>query len=188
MLYVFGWLQSLDAETTVHLMNAYLKLGGYNVLLLDWSEYNVGTYTATLLRMSKISRIVGEAMLNLFSHGMDAKKFHCVGHSFGAHSCGIMGRELIRISNGEYKFGRITGLDAAGPGFFPPISENSLNIYDAQFVDAIHSDVFFIGARQPIAHVDFFPNYDQVQPSCPPMKLHSLYDFTNGKQKIMESF
>lgn len=106
VLYVSGWTQSPDAETTTLLIKAYLNRGDHNILVLDWSEYSVGLYGAVMIRISKISRIFGRIMLKLFDKGLNARAFHCVGHSFGAHSCGIMGRELYQFSNRRHKFGR----------------------------------------------------------------------------------
>lgn len=106
MLYVFGWTQSPDAETSQLLLKAYLKRADHNVLVLDWSDYSVGTYGVVMIRISQISRIFGRTLLKLFDKGLNAKSFHCVGHSFGSHSCGIMGRELYQVSNRRHKFGR----------------------------------------------------------------------------------
>lgn len=106
MFYVSGWTQSPDAETSLLLIRAYLKRGDYNVLVLDWSDYSVGTYIAVMIRISKISRIFGRTLLRLCDKGLNIKSFHCVGHSFGAHSCGIIGRELYRVSNKRHKLGR----------------------------------------------------------------------------------
>lgn len=106
MLYISGWIQSPDTETSQQLIQAYLKRGDYNVLVLDWGDYSVGLYSAVLIRMCRISRILGRTMLKLFDKGLNAKSFHCVGHSFGAHGCGIMGRELYQASNRRHKFGR----------------------------------------------------------------------------------
>lgn len=106
VLYISGWTQSPDAVTTRLLVNAYLKRGDYNVLLLDWSDYSVGIYGAVMIRISRISRIFGRVLPKLFDKGLNAKSFHCVGHSFGAHSCGIMGRELYQVSDRKYKLKR----------------------------------------------------------------------------------
>jgi pimeloyl-ACP methyl ester carboxylesterase len=106
LLYVSGWTQNPDAETSKLLINAYLNRGDYNVLVLDWGDYSVGTYGAVMIRISRISRIFGRAWLKLFDKGLNVKSFHCVGHSFGAHACGIMGRELNQVSHRRLKFGR----------------------------------------------------------------------------------
>lgn len=105
-MYVFGWTRAPNEVTTLLITNAYLKRGDYNILLLDWSDYSVGVYHTVMARICKISRIYGRVLLKLFDKGLNAKSFHCVGHSFGAHSCGIMGRELYRSSNKRHKFGR----------------------------------------------------------------------------------
>lgn len=107
VLYVHGWTQSPDAETSQLLIKAYLKRGDYNILILDWSDYSMGLYSSAMIRISKISRIFGRALLRLFDKGLSSKSFHCVGHSFGAHACGIMGRELFQISNRKHKLGRL---------------------------------------------------------------------------------
>lgn len=106
ILFISGWTQSPDAEASQLLIKAYLKRGDYNILVLDWSDYSVGLYSAVMIRMSKISRIYGRVLLRLFDKGLDSKSLHCIGHSFGAHSCGIIGRELYQVSNRKYKLGR----------------------------------------------------------------------------------
>lgn len=70
----------------------------------------MGLYEAVMIRISKISRIFGRALFGLFDKGLNPNSFHCVGHSFGAHSCGIMGRELLQTSNRKYKLGRFVNL------------------------------------------------------------------------------
>lgn len=107
VLFVSGWMMSPDAETSQLLIRTYLKRGDYNVLVLDWSDYSVGTYYIAMIRISKISRMVGQSLKKLFDKGLDVNTFHCVGHSFGAHSCGIMGRELLQVSHQKYKLGRL---------------------------------------------------------------------------------
>lgn len=106
MLFISGWTQSPEAETSLLIIKAYLKRNDHNILILDWSDYSVGLYSAVMIRISKISRIFGRTLLKLFDKGLNDKSFHCVGHSFGAHSCGIMGRELYQMSNRRYKLGR----------------------------------------------------------------------------------
>lgn len=76
---------------------------------------------------------------------------------------------------------RITGLDPAGPNFFPPIYENPLGPSDGEFVDTIQSDNFFIGTSVPLGHASFFPNNGSVQQGCPPLKLNSFFDFITSE-------
>lgn len=83
VIYITGWMMSPKAETSVQLIEAYLKYQNCNLIVLDWSDYSVGLYTAVMFRITKISHIVGKEVTKLFMKGMSDKKFHCVGHSFG---------------------------------------------------------------------------------------------------------
>lgn len=76
-------------------------------MVLDWGDYSNGFYDSVKEEMSKISRMFGKKVFELFDTVLNVKSFHCVGHSFGAHACGIIGRELIQWSGGKYKFGRL---------------------------------------------------------------------------------
>lgn len=201
VMFVFGWMMSPDADTSQLVIIGFLNRGDYNVLVLDWSDYSVGMYYQAMINISKISRLAGRSLKKLFDKGINANTFHCVGHSFGAHSCGIMGRELLQVSGRKYKLGRfvevcnnagtvmnnnllnrITGLDPAGRGFYPALFEHPLSPKDATFVDSIHTDVSFVGTKNPTGHVTFYPNYDLVQqPGCLPLKFHSFYDYQQSK-------
>ncbi|CAO1426301.1 unnamed protein product, partial [Diamesa serratosioi] len=105
-----------------------------------------------------------------------------VGHSFGSHMCGIIGRRIQKDSRRKYKLDRITALDPPWPGFYPAVSDSPLTKYDAEFVDAIHTDSFFVGHFGKVGHVDFYPNNAQVQPGCP--KLRTL-DIANSKDVLL---
>lgn len=84
-MYVSGWMMSPTGETSVQLIDAYLKYQDCNLLLLDWSDYSVGLYTVVMFRISTIARIVGKHLTKLFKYGLNDKMFHCVGHSFGGN-------------------------------------------------------------------------------------------------------
>lgn len=105
-MFVFGWSQSPVGDTSRQLIDAYIERGDQNFLVLDWSDYSVGLYMPVLIKISQISRMMGRVLMRMCKKGLKAENFHCVGHSFGAHSCGIMGREIIAISDGKYKIGR----------------------------------------------------------------------------------
>ena len=72
---------------------------------------------------------------------------HCIGHSLGAHICGLSGK----LMDEETKWDRISGLDPAGPLFFRDAQAfdlhcslctpaSRLNGTDGNIVDVIHSD------------------------------------------------
>lgn len=112
---------------------------------------------------------------------------HCIGHSLGAHVCGLAGKmlnnPLLKSWNwvpwnyqaAVPKWNRISGLDPAGPLFFNDASffeihcaqcteASRLNATDAEIVDVIHTDgdpTYFggiqYGTLQKAGIVDFYP-------------------------------
>ena len=107
VMYIFGWTRDPTDSTSIMITNAYLERGDYNLLILDWSDYNLGPYSTVMENSCKISRIYGRVLMKLFDKGLRTESFHCVGHSLGAHFCGIIGRELYHISNKRHKLGRL---------------------------------------------------------------------------------
>lgn len=79
-------------------------------------------------------------------------------------------------------FSRISGLDPAFYGFYPPLIEGPVSKDDAEFVDTIHTDSFWIGSPYPAGHVSFFPNDAKIQPGCPPLRFAGYMDFINSKK------
>ena len=70
----------------------------------------------------------------------------------------------------------MSALDPTGPYFESTDPAVRLDPTDAQFVDSIHTDAgtlldFGLGVRQPMGHVDFFPNGGKFQPGCPHNKF-----------------
>ncbi|KAK8784521.1 hypothetical protein V5799_009114 [Amblyomma americanum] len=96
------------------------------------------------------------------------ERVHLVGFSLGAHAAGFCGRHFYNST--QQQLGRITGLDPAGPLFENP--NISLSSSDVTFVDVIHTnggpinDLKF-GRKNPMGHVDFYPNGGSDQPGCP---------------------
>ena len=69
------------------------------------------------------------------------------------------------------KFGRISGMDPAGPYFENTPNYVRLETNDADFVDCIHTDgkplyEAGFGMMQAIGHADFYPNGGFDQPGC----------------------
>lgn len=70
-------------------------------------------------------------------------------------------------------------MDPALPGFTPlPIvgqglvEDGHLNTNDSHFVDVIHTCAGYLGIKDPIGHVDFYPNGGgPPQPGCDILKV-----------------
>jgi hypothetical protein len=72
-------------------------------------------------------------------------------------------------------------LDPAEPHFADTDPIMRLDPSDADFVDVIHTDAApFIsggfGIKQPVGHVDFYPNGGEIQPGCENAMFDSLGD------------
>jgi hypothetical protein len=84
-------------------------------------------------------------------------------------------------------------LDPASPLFTDNVSYGDqvhLDPNDADFVDVIHSNaasLLFggVGAREPLGHVDFYPNGGEHQAGCPNVIVSTISGFFGNEQQIM---
>lgn len=82
----------------------------------------------------------------------------------GAQISGLTGQEVQRQCN--KKLARITGLDPAGPLYQGLDESKRLDKSDAQFVDVIHTNMYWLGYTGNTGTVDFYPNCGAHQPGC----------------------
>ncbi|KAI8125506.1 Inactive pancreatic lipase-related protein 1 [Lucilia cuprina] len=184
---VHGWKSSTQSNSIQSIRGAYMQKGHINVfgriskcsenflkiyifeifqtiLAINWRDQADNIY---YLRPARYTVQVGRAVAKLIDllveeKGADPMRIHLIGHSLGSHIMGYAG------SYTKYRVGRITGLDPARPAFEDCIGpENHLDRTDAEFVDVIHSCAGFLGFKNPIGHVDFYPNGGHPpQPGC----------------------
>ncbi|XP_070642596.1 lipase member I isoform X2 [Bos indicus] len=158
-----SWLQNF--------VRILLNQDDMNIIVVDW---NRGATTFLYVRAVKNTRKVAVSLSryiqNLLKHGASLDNFHFIGVSLGAHISGFVGK----IFHG--RVGRITGLDPAGPQFSGKPSTGRLDYTDADFVDVIHTDTNGLGIKQPLGHIDFYPNGGKKQPGCP-KSIFSAYYF-----------
>ncbi|XP_070311187.1 lipase member I isoform X5 [Odocoileus virginianus] len=149
-----SWLQNF--------VRILLNQDDVNIIVVDW---NRGATTFLYIRAVKNTRKVAVSLSryiqNLLKHGASLDNFHFIGVSLGAHISGFVGK----IFHG--RVGRITGLDPAGPQFSGKPANGRLDYTDANFVDVIHTDTNGLGIKQPLGHIDFYPNGGKKQPGCP---------------------
>ncbi|XP_012300160.2 lipase member I isoform X3 [Aotus nancymaae] len=149
-----SWLQNF--------LRILLNEEDMNVIVVDWNRgATTFIYSRAVKNTRKVAASLSGHIKNLLKHGASLDNFHFIGVSLGAHISGFVGK----IFHGQ--LGRITGLDPAGPRFSrkPPYSR--LDYTDAKFVDVIHSDSNGLGIREPLGHIDFYPNGGNKQPGCP---------------------
>ncbi|XP_074153427.1 lipase member I-like [Sminthopsis crassicaudata] len=133
-----------------------------NTIIVDWN-WGATTliYQRAVQNTRKVAMFLKERIDKMLKFGASLDSFHFIGVSLGAHISGFVGQMF------KGQLGRITGLDPAGPYFSQKPPHKRLDYTDAQFVDVIHSDSNALGIKQPLGHIDFYPNGGKSQPGCP---------------------
>ncbi|XP_010358677.2 lipase member I isoform X1 [Rhinopithecus roxellana] len=149
-----SWLQNF--------VSILLNEEDMNVIVVDWNRgATTFIYDRAVKNTRKVAVSLSGHIKNLLKHGASLDNFHFIGMSLGAHISGFVGK----IFHGQ--LGRITGLDPAGPKFSRKLPYKRLDYTDAKFVDVIHSNSNGLGIREPLGHIDFYPNGGKKQPGCP---------------------
>ncbi|KAL5239775.1 hypothetical protein ACI65C_007185 [Semiaphis heraclei] len=172
-LHSSGWDRSLHTVLIVHgyggagqdylpgavLRDAYLNNGKYNVFMVDWGKLSaIPCYAASVHNLKPVARCMAVMLTHLRAAGLDVDQLTCVGHSLGAHLCGIMANYL------PFRMHRIIGVDPAKP-LIRNRASSRLDSGDADVVQIIHATSRY-GDLKRMGHVDFCLNGGHVQPFC----------------------
>ncbi|KAI4488586.1 hypothetical protein M0802_011476 [Mischocyttarus mexicanus] len=142
------------------LRDAYLRNGSYNIFLVDWGKLSAAPcYPAAVSNLRPVARCLSRTLTILRNLGLPIERTTCVGHSLGAHMCGIMANYLL------FRMNRIIGLDPARPLIRPGLV-NKLDTGDADFVEVIHTNAGYYGESNRLGHADFCVNGGKIQPFC----------------------
>ncbi|XP_060837207.1 lipase member H-A-like [Rhopalosiphum padi] len=161
---VHGWLGDTQEKESLCMYNvkAYLKVGEYNVICVDWKQYSTDlSYSVARARAKHIAHDIAKVLTRVTNNLTEGvENMHLIGHSMGAHIVGFVGKNLVDT------IPRITGLDPAKPMYENKPPEDRLYITDAHFVDVMHTNSANNGFKKSIGHIDFFPNGGKSQPDC----------------------
>ncbi|XP_024081420.1 phospholipase A1, partial [Cimex lectularius] len=159
VILIHGYAGISDILPMGVLRDAYLSNGSYNVYIVDWSPLSrIPCYAAAVHNMKPVARCVASLMTHLRNSGVDFSRTTCVGHSLGAHLCGISTNYLL------FRLHKIIGLDPARPLILSQL-KGRLDPGDAQVVQVIHTSATYGDSRRS-GHVDFCVNGGSSQPFC----------------------
>ncbi|XP_075225235.1 phospholipase A1-like isoform X2 [Lycorma delicatula] len=171
-LHASGYDPTLDSVVLVHgyagvtdslpigvLRDAYIRNGSYNVFVVDWGGLaRIPCYGAAVHNMKPVARCLSQMLTFLRDSGVPVHRTTCVGHSLGAHICGITSNYLL------FRMHKIIGLDPARPLIRNQV-KGRLDLSDADIVQIIHTSSTF-GDNRQLGHVDFCINGGRIQPFC----------------------
>ncbi|XP_050524211.1 phospholipase A1 VesT1.02-like isoform X2 [Daktulosphaira vitifoliae] len=172
-LHSSGWEHSLPTVLIVHgyggvsqdflpaavLRDAYLSNGNYNVFLVDWGRLSaIPCYGAAVNNIRPVSKCIALMLSHLRNAGLNVDQLTCVGHSLGAHVCGVIANYL------PFRMHRIIGIDPAKP-LIRNRAAGRLDPGDANVVQVIHATANY-GDLSRMGHVDFCLNGGHIQPFC----------------------
>ncbi|XP_046751143.1 pancreatic triacylglycerol lipase-like [Diprion similis] len=157
---IHGWLNSMKSPSETLIRDAYLSVGNYNVILVDWSSYSRKDYLYARRKVTTVGKYVGQMINFLVENGASMEDTIVVGHSLGAHIAGIAARSA------KNDVGAVVGLDPAGPLFNYEATESRMTSKDANFVEVIHTAAGRLGYNGNLGDVDYWPNGGLRQPGC----------------------
>lgn len=182
-IFVHGYLGYLDKDWLQELVKVSLAMDDVNTVRIGWSG---GAQTVIYPQAVADTRVVAAEIAKLVTEmknlGADLDAFWLIGHSLGAHTMGFVGTRVPGI-------GRITGMDPAEPYFEGHHVDSRLDPSDATYVDVIHTDgnsIFAMGfgTKQPMGHVDYYPNGGHDQPGCD-IGLTDITSIENAKKYVV---
>jgi len=177
---IHGWQENRSTPWLPIVKDRLLEQGAANVIVVEWEN---GADEVWYPQSAANTRTTGAEIALIADRlkqerGVNPSLLWCVGFSLGGHTCGFAGKRT--------RFGRITGLDPAGPWFAIFKHTARLHHTDADFVDVIHTDGSPLspGTLLEMGHVDFYPNKGQDQPGCSLDNYEGVYD---SDETVLES-
>lgn len=117
----------------------------------------------------QIASLAFHMLVTLVAEGMSLDQLTCVGHSLGAHICGLIA-EMFR-DKGIGIVAVIMALDPAGVKYRGVKKSWETDRYrlrrgNAAYTMVIHTSAFALGWEELLGDADFYPNFGEFQPCC----------------------
>ncbi|KAF9423242.1 hypothetical protein HW555_001311 [Spodoptera exigua] len=154
---------NLVRKTFENVPNSYL-------ILIDHSAYTNDadgpkkSYERSVQYVYSIGLKLAQMLAELNQGGINAKRFHAIGHSLGSQMLGYVGTKFMNATGN--KIARITALDPAGPCFTKSFREEQIRAGVADYVEVYHCDDGGLGTSNVLGDTDFYMNTGSAQPQC----------------------
>ncbi|CAA9998673.1 unnamed protein product [Nesidiocoris tenuis] len=162
VIIIHGFNGTESKVPMTYLRDAYMRRGDYNVFTVDWEDIaHFPCYLSAIGNTRLVAQCTAQFYSFLTSHGATAENTVCVGHSLGAHICGMISNHLTE------KIHKIVGLDPARP-LVDRYGGKAFRLTkdDAHVVHVIHTNAGLLGESPQVGHADFCMNGGTMQPSC----------------------
>ncbi|KYN04718.1 Pancreatic lipase-related protein 2 [Cyphomyrmex costatus] len=160
-LIIHGWKGNCESTVCTEIRDAYLQIGDYNIILIDWRATANHLYAKSARSAPFVSQYIALLIDFLENNAsLDPKKTAIIGYSLGGHIAGLSARFATS------KIREVVALDPAGPYFESRESEERVDKTDAILVQVIHTSIRFMGIKSAIGTSDFYVNGGEEQPGC----------------------
>lgn len=175
---IHGWTEHCHVQWCKDLTRAYVKMGNFNIIVIDWSVYGDADYMRASMTVPAVGDKVGDFLIRMHEKlKVPYEYMHLISHSLGCQVASYVGKRVYNVTG--KKLARITALDPAAPIFSVPLvgEEHRLNKNDANVVDITHTDGGVLGFENSIGTIDFYPNGGKaIQPGCSLLKPDVQYE------------
>ncbi|KAM3955494.1 pancreatic lipase-related protein 2 [Aphomia sociella] len=162
LLVLLGYLDSSNFPISSMFANEYEGLG-YNIIIVDNQRFATVHYYLASRLMRPVGKLVAEILVKLTHLGLDPSKLELLGFSLGGQTVSYVAKNYKQMTGRNIS--KITALEPSGPCFRHLGPDDRLAASDADFVEAIHTNIDGYGMATQMGHVDFYINGGEYQPS-----------------------
>ncbi|XP_026313823.1 lipase member H-like [Hyposmocoma kahamanoa] len=159
---ISGYMDASFSPLMRMMSRTYVTLGR-NVIMVEIFPILVRTYPVAARITKPLGHIIGEFLAELTRLGLSPNRIEMVGGSLGAHIASFASIKYRELTGKRPE--RLTALDPAGPCFRNLPETERFQADAAIHTDALHTNIDGFGIADAIAHVDFYANGGEYQPS-----------------------
>ncbi|KYQ51608.1 Pancreatic lipase-related protein 2 [Trachymyrmex zeteki] len=183
-LITHGWKGNCESTICTDIRDAYLNVGDYNIILIDWRAAANYLYSKSVRSTPIVSQYVALLIDFLENNAsLDPDRTTIIGFSLGGHIASLS----ARFATGKIR--EVVALDPAGPCFEYKKPGERMDKTDAILVQVIHTCIKYMGIKSAIGTSDFYVNGGEEQPGCGPIRwIGNLMAITCAHIRALEYY